>query len=155
MRRLARSLVSTLTTRRLLSLVGLAFYSELELRQAEAEDFRSRMWMAQEGLEQGKRQWRLERAQFREAMNIRGAHMAQHYRLCVENCEPTAEIHHRVFRFDLRPVQYYLHYAPIDHEVYKVPMVRKMFAEQTAHEFSKYILEHLPAEVEKQLEAQL
>ena len=63
MGRLAKSLASTLTTRRLLSLVGLAFYSELELRQSEAEDFRQRMWMAQEGLEKGKRQWRAERDQ--------------------------------------------------------------------------------------------
>jgi hypothetical protein len=155
MRRLARRLVSTLNTRRWLSWLGLAYWSDLDASERRVITANYAKQMAEDCAAHLKCLRAQEREEFREAMNIRGAKMAQFYRVCVENCEPTAEIRHRVFRITLRPLNYCLNYAPLEYETYAIPVVRELFAEQTAHEFSKFIREHLPAEITKQLEAQI
>jgi hypothetical protein len=152
MPRWARSLASKLTTRRFLKLVGLAYWSDMDLRHRAAEDFRSRMWRAQEALEQTKRLRFVEREQFRQAMKIRGANMEQFYQVSIEDVSrPTV----KTFRFNLHPLTYSLEHAYLDGAIYHILAVREAFAEDTATRFATYIRTHMPAEIVKQLEAQL
>jgi hypothetical protein len=146
-----------LTTRRLLSVFGLAYLSELEAEKRQVDTQRTLKYAAQDALDAGKRQWRHEREQFRKALNIRGIAMQQFYRVSAEKAEPSPEfVDITRFRILLNPMHYFAEFATIeDPKIYKIPAVARMFAEDTAHKFAEHILKEMPAEIVKQLEAQV
>jgi hypothetical protein len=89
-------------------------------------------------------------------MNIQGVNMRRFYRVCVEKAEPSPEFTDiGRFRIALRPLDYCAAFATTEREIYSVPAVRQMFAEDTARKFAEHILKEMPAEIEKLLEAQI
>ena len=146
--------MSSLNTRRLLELVGLALLSDLDEARHWERDQRALKDLAQDALEKTKRLRFAEREQFRQAMQIRGANMAQFYRLDVDSIRDPKGLVTR-FRFSLKPMQYHMEFADLDGAIYSIPAVREVFAEDTAARFATFIRTHMPAEIDKQLEAQL
>ena len=157
MRRLARSLASTLTTRRLLELVGLALLSDLDEAQKRSADATAAKYAAQDALEETKRLRFQDQAEFRRILKIEGINLHDRYTLYVHS--DVSHLDYSVpvkrFRFDLRPMNVFMDFATLHEAEFQVPLYRRMFAENTARKFSDFILEHIPAEITKQLEAQL
>src|SRR5689334_11572056 len=116
MRRLARSLVSSLNMRRLLSFIGLAYWSDLDAAERRVILADLATDRAQDALEETKRMRRQEREQFRKALNIQGVNVARVYRLGVQSDMDVMNYTFPVkrFRFTLTPLQYCAEHACLD-----------------------------------------